>query len=531
MKCLLSLAYPVAVLLVLGWGGSSSVAAGVEAARTSHQVFDAMDVDGDGRVSRKEFLDLWMQIMRTRDSNQDGLLSREEYGSAAFSSADTNRDGFVTYAEDQVLREGHFVATDLNGDGFVSLEEYIEVSQGRAVRKPANVNRGEATTSAGYRDELAELERLAELTDAPSLWAADGYAANARLAAVYYDALDWRGESTKVFAWLGLPEDCSTPVPGIVLVHGGGGSAFKDWVLEWTKRGYAAISIAVEGQTDVRDAAGSPHSPWVSHEWAGPQRSGIYHDSSEPFTDQWMYHAVANSILANSLLRSLPEVDADRVGIMGISWGGVITSTVIGIDARFAFAIPVYGCGGLASAPNQYGASLGKNQLYQSVWDPNLRLGRAQMPTLWYSWPGDTHFPLDAQASSYQRQAGPTMVSLVPGFGHGHGNVWQRPESYAFADSIVNMGEAWCQQLGQVMNAGVAEVRFASTRRLDSASLIWTDGTGATGERNWNEIPVAVSLSTDGWLVRARVPDGATAWFVNVRAGELIVSSRLMESR
>lgn len=51
------------------------------------------------------------------------------------------------------------------------------------------------------------------------------------------------------------------------------------------------------------------------------------------------HHATADRILANSLLRSLPEVDADRLGLMGISWG-VITSTVVGIDTRFAFAIP-----------------------------------------------------------------------------------------------------------------------------------------------------------------------------------------------
>ena len=48
---------------------------------------------------------------------------------------------------------------------------------------------------------------------------------------------------------------------------------------------------------------------------------------------------------------------------MGISWGGVITSTVIGIDDRFAFAIPTYGCGDLAEVPNQYGKSLGNHDL------------------------------------------------------------------------------------------------------------------------------------------------------------------------
>ncbi|WP_315854359.1 prolyl oligopeptidase family serine peptidase [Rubripirellula lacrimiformis] len=109
----------------------------------------------------------------------------------------------------------------------------------------------------------------------------------------------------------------------------------------------------------------------------------MYADSDQPIADQWMYHAVADTVLANSLLRSLPEVDADRVGVMGISWGGIITSTVMGIDNRFAFAIPTYGCGSLSDAGNQYGRALGDNPIYQQVWDPMVRMDKASMPSLW----------------------------------------------------------------------------------------------------------------------------------------------------
>ena len=106
---------------------------------------------------------------------------------------------------------------------------------------------------------------------------------------------------------------------------------------------------------------------------------------------------------------------------MGISWGGVITATVMGLDPRFAFAIPVYGCGELATAGNQYGRNLGNNELYQLLWDPRLRLARASMPALWLSWPGDVHFPMDSFSASYRGTAGPHQVSLIPGMGHGHG--------------------------------------------------------------------------------------------------------------
>src|SRR5437588_585808 len=65
----------------------------------------------------------------------------------------------------------------------------------------------------------------------------------------------------------------------------------------------------------------------------------------KPVAEQWPYHAVAAVVRAHSLVRSFPEVDADRTAVTGISWGGYLTCIVAGIDPRFKAAVPVYGCG------------------------------------------------------------------------------------------------------------------------------------------------------------------------------------------
>ena len=95
------------------------------------------------------------------------------------------------------------------------------------------------------------MRELGRLTAPPAVHPAEGFPAAGRLRALFFDGLG--------------------KLPGIALVHGGGGTAFREWVEKWNQRGFAAISIAVEGQTDERD----PKTRWKRHAWAGPERDGI----------------------------------------------------------------------------------------------------------------------------------------------------------------------------------------------------------------------------------------------------------------
>jgi dienelactone hydrolase len=374
-----------------------------------------------------------------------------------------------------------------------------------------------------FSTELAALDALCCLDNIPTMRNEGGNAISVSAGerkSLYFDALEYRGKATRVFAWLGIPDDASAgkTVPGIVLVQGGGGTAFKEWVEKWNARGYAAISIAVEGQTDEQ-LNKRPPGKWARHAWPGPSRPGIYADNEEPFKDQWMYHAVADTVLANTLIRSLPEVDAGKVGLMGISWGGIITSTVIGIDTRFAFAIPTYGAGGLHHIDNQYKRALHDDALFQAVWDPMIRISRATMPALWLSWPRDKHFSLDVHADIYLAAPGVRMVSLVPGMKHSHIHGWSRPESYAFADSIVKTGIPWCVQTSINVADSDVMVGFKCKKPLLSASLLANFGSGHTTDREWAETDAVLTAGVGGnWTVKTKLPAGVSGWFVNVKA-------------
>ena len=372
--------------------------------------------------------------------------------------------------------------------------------------------------SVRMREQVAT---LGQLVQPPAVQPAEGFSADASIRPLFFEGLPWKGKSTRVFSWLGLPERRSGKVPGVVLVHGGGGTAFKEWVKKWNDQGFAAIAMGLEGQTDERIPDAPPGAQWKRHAAGGPARNGIYGDSAEPLADQWIFHAVADVVLANSLLRSLPEVDATRVGVCGISWGGIITATVVGIDRRFAFGIPIYGCGALDRAPNQYGRALSDLAVYREVWEPLLRLPRATMPLLWITGPRDAHFPLEVQQASYRAAAGPRLVCVPFDMKHSHPAGWNPPDSYAFAKAVVETGRPWARERTQEIRDGTARVSFEVTRTAKSATLIFKR------DADWEKAPATLEASPGLVTATATVPVGATAYYFNVDAGGLTLSSEL----
>jgi len=387
-----------------------------------------------------------------------------------------------------------------------------------------------ATLSATPADDRKVVLGLVDTcAQAPKVQEAEGFKPDGTVRAIFYDALTWQGKPTRVFAWIGLPAKRDGKVPGMVLVHGGGGTAYKEWVQKWNAQGFAAISIAVEGQTDVNENKVKGRPSWARHAFAGPARDGTFADTKLPLKEQWMYHALADTMLANSLLRSLPEVDAAKIGVMGISWGGVITSTAVGLDARFAFGIPTYGCGHLFDAENHWGRALHDNVGYKQVWDGLNYADRVKMPVLWLSWPQDAHFPLGCQAEHYRQTPGARMVSLVSKMGHSHPAGWNPPDSYAFAKSIVETGKPWGNSPSATTKDGHAIAVFHSSKPITKAVLVSTTDKGFTGTRKWVETPAAAASGGGGTTASAPLPSGTTAWYINAYADKLTLTSDYQE--
>lgn len=355
-----------------------------------------------------------------------------------------------------------------------------------------------------------------------------GFVADDEIRPVFYEGPPLRGRPTKVFAWIGLPKRRDGRVPGIVLVHGGGGTAYKYWTKRWVDRGYAVIAMDTSGSMPVdpelpRAERGRPHAD------GGPTGWGNFGAAFEPVEDQWMYHAVAAVVRGHSLLRSLPEVDPDRIGLNGISWGGIITCIVAGVDPRFRLAVPVYGCGFLGENSFFLETSLqavppATARRWMELWDPSQYLGRARMPMFFVNGTNDKHFRPVVWQRTYRLAGGPVTLSLQPGLRHGHPPAGDPKEIAVYVDAILRGGAPLPAVTGSGRDGTKAWVRFDPAVAPAAVELVWTRDAAGWPARQWRTLPATLA-SADG-RAEAELPEGVTACFFNLRdARDCVVSS------
>jgi len=347
--------------------------------------------------------------------------------------------------------------------------------------------------------------------------------------ALCFEGPPYHGKPTRVFAFYGAPQgaDSKHKVPAVVLVHGAGGTAFLDWVRLWNSRGYAAIAFDNEGNLPIghRDS-------WQRNPQGGPQRTDIA-GLDQPVADQWMYHAVADTILAHSLIRAFPEVDSERIGITGISWGAVVMANAVSLDDRFQFAAAVYGCGYLSEDFDDGSRFIGSKQSWEDVgprvtawgelWDPARFLPQAKLPVLWIGGLKDFAFTPRSRQLSYRAASGPHTLSLRSEMIHGHGGPGESPqEILVFANSIVKGELPLATVTPTRSNGSIAWVDFESKSPIRKAALIFTRDTGRWQERRWETQPAEMT----GHHVSAQIPPDAGTYFFNLTDDSgLVVSS------
>ena len=204
------------------------------------------------------------------------------------------------------------------------------------------------------------------------------------------------------FAYYGHPEG-RTPKggwPGVVLVHGGGGTAYPQYVQRWVKGGFAVIALDWYNR---RPAMGLTNVP--------PTEVSVPRVDLPGGRRQDHIANVANMVLSHSLLRSFPEVNAGRTVYVGLSWGSWYGSCVAAVDDRFKGGCMIYLADRLNGASKDIkSAGFVKGHFHKSV----------KIPLWWIAFPKDsngTPHSLNAGWLACPKYDGATIVHDL---GHSH---------------------------------------------------------------------------------------------------------------
>lgn len=370
--------------------------------------------------------------------------------------------------------------------------------------------------------ETPQIWNLEELRQTPAVYPVEGHEELIEadgIRPIFFDGLPVDGRPTRVFAWLGIPPAAKGErQPAMVLVHGGGGTAFRGWVKLWMDRGYIAIAMDTNGEMPLTMEHVDP-APKAPHEFAAIGSGNGFGQSLLPLDQQWGYHAVASIVRAHSLLRSLPEVDPQRIGLTGISWGGILTELAASVDDRFVFAAPVYGSGFLGEnslwleTTFQDQMSPAMVERWIALWDPSQHVGRIRLPMLFCNGTNDPHFRPDTWQRTYRAVKGPITLSLKLRMPHGHAPAGDPMEVTVYADSFLKGGAPLARITERKITNGEASVVWESDVPVVRAELLYTKDAQKTWvDREWQVAEAELDGSNRAW---AKIPDGTTACFLN----------------
>lgn len=374
----------------------------------------------------------------------------------------------------------------------------------------------------------ADLWPLEQLSDPPAMkWLDD----SSPIRSLTYENEKFKGQTTDVFAFYATPGTISGDtskdknLPAVVLIHGGGGTAFSQWVWLWAKRGYAAIAMDLSGRRPPAPKFDQATGELISG-FSRPadrrrlERGGPEHGRTEKFTniggdpsDDWQNHSVPAVIRAHSLIRSFKEVNEERTAVTGISWGGYMTCIVASVDHRFKAAVPVYGCGFLYEGESVQRPAIDALTPEQRIdwiknYDPSAWLPKCQVPIFFVNGTNDIHYTLPSYSRSFGLVKGPKQIRIKVKMRHGHQPGWAPKEIGRFIDHHL-LGKTPLPQLGEPQfSDGKATVSVKTSLELKKAQLHYTTDDGRLSDRNWTSVPA----NLDGKTISATVPATATIW-------------------
>ncbi len=136
-----------------------------------------------------------------------------------------------------------------------------------------------------------------------------------------------------------------------------------------------------------------------------------------------MTHYAIAQMRAITYLSTIPQVDPDKIGIGGSSYGGFFSTLIAGADPRIKCGIAFFAGGNMALGTHIPQFTRLETMKDVEVWsktiDPALRLKYRKVSFLWGVAANDNWFYTNSMVKTYQDSIGEKRIAIVPLWEHG----------------------------------------------------------------------------------------------------------------
>jgi dienelactone hydrolase len=323
-------------------------------------------------------------------------------------------------------------------------------------------------------------------------------------------------------------------VPVVLVFHGGGGHASGALALAAARRhpGMAAVAMDYNGQ--FMPGPKGKVTQWKS---ITPAMREQTLDLVPELRNAPMFHNVIAARRTLDFIETQPWADKERIGAVGISYGGWVALMLAGVDERVKCVTTGVSAGGAEFTAGKSAQPLRwtpaeQRALWLANYEPLAHASRTRAAVFFQLAANDLFFWLNGAEKNLAALPGEKGWVLRPNSNHGAGGP-EVPDTAAPAFMRhVLLGEPALPQVAefQVSDDGRRYSWKASgPREITRAVLNWSPSKAVSPARYWMEFPATREGDTWSAQVPAEFAPLAAQAFVNVGDEEdLVVSSTLL---
>lgn len=347
---------------------------------------------------------------------------------------------------------------------------------------------------------------------------------------------------SQIYAVIARPIAAGT-YPGIMLYHGGTGCAEEGLAIEYASRGYIAATCDLPGIASTLSKIPNSTGRWKDF-------SDYFIKANPDVTESQCFDAVLAAMQTLYFLQAEPNLDLSRIGAMGKSWGGYMTTMISGLSGNaIKAALPYFGTGFYEQGSTWKSQIDALNSQERTAWlrylDPGRR-AKGITATLFhvaptndrYYWPPAVMANLSRVTSPKNQVFYPNTNHTLPGFDWEHilsgtagaieNNFLDR---YLLNTNAAELPVVTIESAAKQADSSI-KVFFQvdSPTAISNAALYYsTSFSPWQVDKTWTSV-AAVKVDTTHWTatIPASAADQSVDWFAFVTDSRSAVVSSLM---